>query len=213
MSVLRRATVMLIMFHLFSEIMFESFNIPGLYIAVQVRFIILFCSKLVLIPILQSFVFSMEKLITIMMMMILLLLLLLYFFYFRGWKTFPINCRKKGSWGLKCHIAINISYKSLYFVTLKLLPHKSCYFWNCTLFRTNRPFVHTKRVNPLTETTLIWNRSREQFKALFIILGVKNMQIQRCRDSFGYSPSLMLASLSKEMRERSINKKFPFFFL
>ena len=58
---------MLIMFHLFSEIMFESFNIPGLYIAVQVRFIILFCSKLVLIPIiLQSFVFSIEKLITIM---------------------------------------------------------------------------------------------------------------------------------------------------
>ena len=63
---LRRATVMLIVFHLFSEIMFESFNIPGLYIAVQVRFIILFCSKLVLIPILQSFVFSIEKLITIM---------------------------------------------------------------------------------------------------------------------------------------------------
>ena len=130
MSVLRRATVMLIMFHLFSEIMFESFNIPGLYIAVQVRFIILFCSKLVLIPILQSFVFSIEKLITIMMMMILLLLLLLlYFFYFRGWKTFPINYTKKGSWGLKCcHIAINISYKSLYFVTLNLLPHKSWYF-------------------------------------------------------------------------------------
>lgn len=66
MSVFRRATVMLIMFHLFSEIMFESFNIPGLYIAVQVRFIILFCSKLVLIPILQSFVFSIEKLITVM---------------------------------------------------------------------------------------------------------------------------------------------------
>ena len=83
MSVLRRATGMFIMFHLFSEIMFESFNIPGLYIAVQVRFIILFCSKLVLIPILQSFVFSIEKLITIMMMTI-LLLLLLYFFYFRG---------------------------------------------------------------------------------------------------------------------------------
>ena len=78
---------MLIMFYLFSEIMFESFNIPGLYIAVQVRFIILFCSKLVLISILQSFVFSIEKLITIMMMTILLLLLLLillYFFYFRG---------------------------------------------------------------------------------------------------------------------------------
>ena len=75
---------MLIMCHLFSEIMFESFNIPGLYIAVQVRFIILFCSKLVLIPILQSFVFSIEKLIKIMMMTILLLLflLLLYFFYF-----------------------------------------------------------------------------------------------------------------------------------
>ena len=119
MSVLRRATVMLIMFHLFSEIMFESFNIPGLYIAVQVRFIILFCSKLVLIPILQSFVFSIEKLITIMMMtillLLLLLLLLLYFFYFRGWKTFPIKYTKKGIWGLKsCHIAINISYKSLY---------------------------------------------------------------------------------------------------
>ena len=127
MSVLRRATVMLIMFHLFSEIMFESFNIPGLYIAVQVRFIILFCSKLVLIPILPSFVFSIEKLITIMMMTI--LLLLLYFFYFRGWKTFPINYTEKGSWGLKCcHIARNISYKPLYFVTLKLLPHKSCYF-------------------------------------------------------------------------------------
>ena len=79
---------MLIMFHLFSEIMFESFNIPGLYIAVQVRFIILFCGKLVLIPILQSFVFSIETLITIMMMtillLLLLLLLLLYFFYFRG---------------------------------------------------------------------------------------------------------------------------------
>lgn len=84
MSGLRRATVILIMFYLFSEIMFESFNIPGLYIAVQVRFIILFCSKLVLISILQSFVFSIEKLITIMMMTILLLLLLLYFFYFRG---------------------------------------------------------------------------------------------------------------------------------
>ena len=87
MSVLRRATVMLIMFHLFSEIMFESFNIPGLYIAVQVRFIILFCSKLIFFPILQSFVFSIEKLITIMMMtilLLLLLLLLLYFFYFRG---------------------------------------------------------------------------------------------------------------------------------
>ena len=202
MSVLRRATVMLTMFHLFSEIMFESFNIPGLYIAVQVRFIILFCSKLVLIPILQSFVFSIETLITIMMMTILLLLLLLlYFFYFRGWKTFPINCTKKGSRGLKCcHIAINISYKSLYFVTLNLLPYKSWYFQNCTLFHTNRPFVHTKRVNLLTETALIWNRSREQFKALFIIIRVKNMQIQRCRDSFGYSPSLMLASLSKEMR-------------
>ena len=202
MSVLRRATVMLIMFHLFSEIMFESFNIPGLYIAVQVRFIILFCSKLVLIPILQSFVFSIETLITIMMMTILLLLLLLlYFFYFRGWKTFPINCTKKGSRGLKCcHIAINISYKSLYFVTLNLLPYKSWYFQNCTLFHTNRPFVHTKRVNLLTETALIWNRSREQFNALFIIIRVKNMQIQRCRDSFGYSPSLMLASLSKEMR-------------
>ena len=39
------------------------------------------------------------------------------------------------------------------------------------------------------------------------------MQIQRCQDSFGYSPSLTLASLSKEMRQRSINKKFPFFFL
>ena len=121
---------MLIMFHLFSEIMFESFNIPGLYIAVQVRFIILFCSKLVLIPILQSFVFSIEKLITIVMMsillLLLLLLLLLYFFYFRGLKTFPINYTKKGSRGLKCcHIAINISYKSLYFVTLKLLPQKS----------------------------------------------------------------------------------------
>ena len=200
------------MFHLFSEIMFESFNIPGLYIAVQVRFIILFCSKLVLIPILQSFVFCIEKLITIMMMTI--LLLLLYFFYFRGWKTFPINYTKKGSRGLKCcHIAINISYKSLYFVTLNLLPYKSWYFQNCTLFHTNRPFVHTKRVNLLTETALIWNRSREQFKALFIIIGVKNMQIQSCRDSFRYSPSLKLASLSKEMRERSINKKFPFFFL
>ena len=129
MSGLRRATVMLIMFYLFSEIMFESFNIPGLYIAVQVRFIILFCSKLVLISILQSFVFSIEKLITIMMMTILLLLLLLYFFYFRGWKTFPIKYTKKGIWGLKsCHIAINISFKSLYFVILKLLPHKSSYF-------------------------------------------------------------------------------------
>ena len=80
---------MLIMLHLFSEIMFESFNIPGLYIAVQVRFIILFCCKLVLIPILQSFVFSMEKLITIMMMTILLLLLLYIFFIFEVERPFP----------------------------------------------------------------------------------------------------------------------------
>ena len=83
---------MLIMFHLFSEIMFESFNIPGLYIAVQVRFIILFCCKLVLIPIFQSFVFSIEKLITIMTMTILLLLvvlLLLYFFIFEVERPFP----------------------------------------------------------------------------------------------------------------------------
>ena len=81
---------MLIIFHLFSEIMFESFNIPGLYIAVQVRFIILFCCKLVLIPIFQSFVFSIEKLITIMTMTILLLLLLLlYFFIFEVERPFP----------------------------------------------------------------------------------------------------------------------------
>ena len=33
-------------------------------------------------------------------------------------------------------------------------PHESGYFWNRTLFNTNRPSIYTKTVNPLTETAL-----------------------------------------------------------
>ena len=109
---------MLIMFHLFSEIMFESFNIPGLYIAVQVRFIILVCSKLILIPILQSFVFSIEKLIAIMMMMMMiLLLLLLYFFLFSRLKDLSHKLHKERK------LRLEVPYCHKYFIQITVFCH------------------------------------------------------------------------------------------
>ena len=53
-------------------------------------------------------------------------------------------------------------------ITLKEVlsrPLESKFFLNRILLWTNRPFVHTKPVNPLTETASFWNRSPE-FRSL-----------------------------------------------
>ena len=52
--------------------------------------------------------------------------------------------------------------------------HESSYFLNRRFFYTNQPFVHTKPVNPLSETTSFWNRYTDWFKAPSTRIRIKN---------------------------------------
>ena len=61
--------------------------------------------------------------------------------------------------------------------------HESGYFWSRIFFYTNRPFVHTKPMNLLTETASFLNCAPELFKALSTrvtveICGFKNVRIR-----------------------------------
>ena len=55
-------------------------------------------------------------------------------------------------------------------------------------FYTNRPSVHTKPVNPLTETASFWNRSLEWFKLPFTPIRVKNIRFPKRPGSCGQGP-------------------------
>ena len=65
----------------------------------------------------------------------------------------------------KLSVSSEEEHKTLFFswnklqngVRVRPRPHESGYFWNRIYFYANRPSIHTKPVNSLTETASFWN--------------------------------------------------------